>query len=142
MASRRRKQHVELRRPTTKDCGGLVQFGHRVRPVEGLRVHVEGSESGALPNLNEQVEVPVCSRVLMKETLFAAVGKGKTDAATTKQMCEVVLRHINQYDPVDLSDIGLSILKEYLHVATDFLTLAHSTLGLLQRKEKQHETTN
>ena len=85
---------------------------------------------GTMRNLNESSRITVCSRVLIKEGLFAFMSKGAEASSHVVKVSREMLAIFDNYDALDMSPEGLPYIKEYTLIAECLAGLGDFSTGL------------
>ena len=86
---------------------------------------------GAFPNLTEVSKISVCTRVLFRETLFFYVNKGGPGAVGVQKLCVCIRTRLETYDALDISAVGMPVLKEYLDIVGCLQSLGDFSKGIV-----------
>ena len=109
----------------------IVQFAGTCASFrDGL---LETPSVGTVPNLTETGRISVCTRVLFRETLFCWMNQGKEGVDKVEKLVLAMEARFGNYDALDMTSVGIPVVKEYLRIVMCIKSLANFSLGLAHK---------
>ena len=87
-------------------------------------------KTGTVPGLPETSKISVCSRVLFREVMLHYIGEGAEGLENFKECAKHAIARFSDYDALDMTSVGLSVLKDYLVICEGMVGLGDFTTGL------------